>query len=107
MQPDVQIALLRRVIVFRTACRSTSLWTALEGCYPVDVTFANNSVGQHFSLMELRQRRVQCDQRFTAHEDFLQSDRGTLITYTTVMSMTNEHNCEASASVAISMWLHS
>ena len=85
------------VIVFGRPVADIAL-DSLEGCYPVNVTFANNSVGNTSISWNYG------NGEFSAISDSLHTKTffnptETLITYTTILSVTNEHNCEASSSV--------
>jgi PKD repeat protein len=85
------------IIVFGRPIAEVAL-DSLVGCYPVDVTFANNSVG-HTSVSWNYGNGEFGAISDSLHTKTFFNPTEELITYTTVMSITNEHNCEASASV--------
>jgi PKD repeat protein len=85
------------IIVFGRPVAEVAL-DSLVGCYPVDVTFANNSVG-HASVSWNYGNGEFGAISDSLHTKTFFNPTEELITYTTVMSITNEHNCEASASV--------
>ncbi len=92
------------VIVFGRPVADIAL-DSLEGCYPVNVTFANNSVGNTSVSWNYG------NGEFSAISDSLHTKTffnptETLITYTTILSVTNEHNCEASSSIAFDVAPH-
>ena len=92
------------VIVFGRPVAEIAL-DSLEGCYPVNATFANNSVGNTSVSWNYG------NGEFSAISDSLHTKTffnptETLITYTTILSVTNEHNCEASSSVAFDVAPH-
>ena len=85
------------IIVFGRPLAALAL-DSLEGCYPVDVTFANNSFG-HSSVSWNYGNGEFGAINDSLHTKTFFNPTEELITYTTVMNITNEHNCEASASV--------
>jgi len=92
------------VIVFGRPVAEIAL-DSLEGCYPVNATFANNSVGNTSVSWNYG------NGEFSAISDSLHTKTffnptETLITYTTILSVSNEHNCEASSSVAFDVAPH-
>ena len=92
------------VIVFGRPVADIAL-DSLAGCYPVNATFANNSVGNTSVSWNYG------NGEFSAISDSLHTKTffnptETLITYTTILSVTNEHNCEASSSVAFDVAPH-
>ena len=92
------------VIVFGRPVADIAL-DSLEGCYPVNATFANNSVGNTSVSWNYG------NGEFSAISDSLHTKTffnptETLITYTTILSVSNEHNCEASSSVAFDVAPH-
>ena len=92
------------VIVFGRPVADIAL-DSLEGCYPVNATFANNSMGNTSVSWNYG------NGEFSAISDSLHTKTffnptETLITYTTILSVTNEHNCEASSSVAFDVAPH-
>ena len=85
------------VIVFGRPVADIALEN-LEGCYPVDATFANSSIGHTATSWNYG------NGEFGAISDSLHTKTffnptEELITYTTVLNVMNDHNCEASASV--------
>ena len=86
-----------QVIVFGRPVADIALEN-LEGCYPVDATFANSSTGHTATSWNYG------NGEFGAISDSLHTKTffnptEELITYTTVLNVMNDHNCEASASV--------
>ena len=86
------------VIVFGRPVAALSL-DNLEGCYPVDATFANHSVGQTSVAWNYG------NGEFGATSDSLHTKTffnptAELITYTTELSVTNDHNCSATSTVS-------
>jgi PKD repeat protein len=93
-----------QVIVFGRPVADIALEN-LEGCYPVDATFANSSIGHTATSWNYG------NGEFGAISDSLHTKTffnptEELITYTTVLNVMNDHNCEATASVTFDVAPH-
>ena len=92
------------VLVFGRPVAEVTL-DSLEGCYPIDVTFANNSIGHTMTSWNYGNGEFGSIDD-SVHTKTFFNPTEELITYTTELSVTNDHNCTATSNVSFDVTPH-